>query len=511
MRLAQVRSRAQSGVDAPEVRVEVHVARGLPSLSVVGLPETAVRESRDRVRAAIANAGLEFPRSRVIVNLAPADLPKEGTRFDLAIALGILAASEQIPENALDGYEFLGELSLSGRLCAVQGALPAACRAARMKRCLVVPPENGGEAALVRDAEVRTGATLADVVAALCEEGDGLRRPEPVSAETRTGGVDLADVRGQHQARRALEVAAAGGHSLLLIGPPGTGKSMLASRLPGILPPMSEAEALEAAAVASVSGEGLDPARWKQRPFRSPHHTASGVALVGGGSRPAPGEISLAHRGVLFLDELPEFSRKVLEVLREPLETGEIHISRAARRATFPARFQLVGAMNPCPCGHLGDPAGNCRCTPDQVERYRARISGPLLDRIDLQLVVPRPERELLRPEAPPGEASAAVRERVIAARRIQIERQGGANAGLDNPGVNRHCRTDAAGRALLEQAGERLGFSARAYHRILKLARTLADLDGVATIGAPHIGEAVGYRSLERNMPPEGRAQALC
>ena len=499
MALAEVFSRAQSGIQAPEVRVEVHIARGLPSLAVVGLPETVVRESRDRVRAAIANCDLEFPRRRVIVNLAPADLPKEGARFDLPIALGILAASGQLPATALEGREFLGELSLAGELRGVQGSLPAACQAAESARELVLPEANGPEAALAARAEVRSGSHLLEVVAALNGEGR-LRNPEPMARRGNTDGPDLADVRGQHQARRALEVAAAGGHSLLFVGPPGTGKSMLAARLPGILPEMEEHEALEAASVASVSGDGLDPEQWARRPFRQPHHTASGVALVGGGSQPRPGEISLAHRGVLFLDELPEFDRRVLEVLREPLETGEIHISRAARQARFPARFQLVGAMNPCPCGYLGDPRGDCRCTPEQVERYRGRVSGPLLDRIDLQLFVPRPDRSQLRPDAPPGEPSRDVRERTAAARRRQITRQGRANAMLDQAGIRRHCRPDGEGQQLLEQAGERLGLSARGWHRILRLARTLADLDGCEQIGAHHIGEAVGYRGLDRD-----------
>ena len=507
MALAEVFSRAQSGVEAPEVRVEVHIARGLPSLAVVGLPETVVRESRDRVRAAIANCELEFPRRRVIVNLAPADLPKEGARFDLAIALGILAASGQIPESALNGREFLGELSLAGELRGVQGALPAACQAAAAERELILPQANGPEAALATRARVRSGQHLLEIVAALNGE-EQLARPEPMARRTSVGEPDLADVRGQHQARRALEVAAAGGHSLLFVGPPGTGKSMLAARLPGILPAMDEEEALEAATVASVSGHGLDPDLWGRRPFRQPHHTASGVALVGGGSQPRPGEISLAHRGVLFLDELPEFDRRVLEVLREPLETGEIHISRAARQARFPACFQLVAAMNPCPCGYLGDPRGACHCTPEQVERYRGRVSGPLLDRIDLQLFVPRPQRAQLRSDAPPGESSEAVRARTQRARERQWDRQQCANAALGQSGIQAHCRPDANGEALLEQAGERLGLSARGFHRILRLARTLADLDGCERIGAEHIGEAVGYRGLDRD--PLSRAAAV-
>jgi magnesium chelatase family protein len=498
MRLATVDSRASVGIEAPTVRVEVHISRGLPSLSIVGLPEAAVRESRDRVRAAIANAGFDFPRRRVIVNLAPADLPKEGARFDLAIALGILAAAGEIPEAAIEGRCFLGELSLSGALRPVQGMLPAACAAGKAGEQLIVPLENGPEAALASGTDTRVAESLLDVSNALVGDRElPGAQVDPVPAPVDVA--DLIDVRGQQQARRALEVAAAGGHSLLFVGPPGTGKSMLASRLPGILPPMSEEEALEAAAVASVSGEGLDPARWKRRSFRSPHHTCSGVALVGGGSQPRPGEISLAHHGVLFLDELPEYDRRVLEVLREPIETGEIHISRAARRATFPARFQLVAAMNPCPCGYLGDPKMDCRCTEEQISRYRNKISGPLLDRIDLQVSVPRPDRALLRPDAPAGESSASVRERVIQARERQQARQGKPNAALAGRQIEAYCLPDAGGSELLDRAMDRFGLSARAYHRILRLARTLADLEASENIRASHIGEAIQYRSLER------------
>ena len=503
MALAVVYSRAQSGIDAPLVTVEVHLSGGLPSLSIVGLPETAVKESKDRVRGALINAGFEFPQRRITINLAPADLPKEGGRFDLAIALGILAANGQLPKAPLEGHEFLGELALGGALRPVRGVLPAALAARDAGRALVVPRENGGEAALVGDAEV----VGAEALLAVCAHLTG-QRPIPFSDaadEAEEGGgtsvgvgePDLRDVRGQHQARRALEVAAAGGHSLLMFGPPGTGKTLLASRLPSILPHMEEAEALAAAAVASISDRGLDPARWRLRPFRAPHHTASAVALVGGGSHPRPGEISLAHHGVLFLDELPEFDRKVLEVLREPLESGRITISRAARQAEFPARFQLVAAMNPCPCGYHGDPAGRCRCTPDQVARYRGRVSGPLLDRIDLQVEVPRlPPGTLGNGE--PGEASDAVRQRVVAARAIQWGR-GGLNAALAGEAIGRHCRLAQRDAALLERAMEKLGLSARAYHRILKVARTIADLAGSETIVTAHLTEAIAYRRLDR------------
>ncbi|HET6726111.1 MAG TPA: YifB family Mg chelatase-like AAA ATPase, partial [Gammaproteobacteria bacterium] len=433
------------------------------------------------------------------VNLAPADLPKEGGRFDLAIALGILAASEQLPASVLEQYEFLGELSLSGELRPVRGALPAAIQARATGRALVVPAANADEAALATGAKVFAADHLLAVTAHLAGE----KPLEPHVGDphaTPPHYPDLADVRGQQHAKRALEIAAAGAHSLLFVGPPGTGKSMLASRLPGILPPMSEDEALEAAAVASISNTGFDAARWGERPFRQPHHTASGVALVGGGSQPRPGEISLAHHGVMFLDELPEFDRRVLEVLREPLESGAITISRAARQAEFPARFQLVAAMNPCPCGYLGEPSGRCNCTAEQVQRYRGRVSGPLLDRIDLHCEVPRPPRAALRPgAAADGEPSVRVAVRVAESRARQLQRAGKANAALDNREVNRHCRLGDEAQQLLDQAMEKLSLSARAYHRVLKVARTIADLAGVADIETTHLAEAIGYRGLDR------------
>ncbi len=500
MSLAIVFSRAEVGIDAPLVSVEVHLSNGLPNLSIVGLPEAAVKESKDRVRGAILNSRFEFPNRRITINLAPADLPKEGGRFDLPIALGILAASGQIPREPLGQYELLGELALGGELRGVRGVLPAAlaCRAAG--RTLLVPHYNADEATLVSGLTVLAPAHLLEICAQLRNGATLQPHVSPPLHRELPGERDLADVRGQHHAKRALEIAAAGGHNLLLIGPPGTGKTMLASRLPGILPPMAEAEAIETAAVASVSQHGIDLLRWGMRPFRAPHHTASGVALVGGGSHPRPGEISLAHNGVLFLDELPEFDRRVLEVLREPLESGHITISRAARQADFPARFQLVAAMNPCPCGYLGDPGRNCNCTSEQIRRYRARISGPLLDRIDLHIEVPRLAYAVLR-GATQEETSAAVRERIKATRELQLRRAGKANAALGSREIERYCQLGDADHRLLEHAMERLGLSPRAYHRILKVARTIADLAGSAGIQTLHLSEAISYRALDRGM----------
>jgi magnesium chelatase family protein len=498
MTLATVFSRAQNGLAAELVTVEVHLAPGIPGLNIVGLPEASVREAKDRVRAAITNSAYRFPIQRITCNLAPADLPKDGSRFDLAIALGILAASGQIPHEPLVAMEVLGELSLSGEVRPVRGALPAALQAAAAGHRLLLPSANQAEASLAGGDGLYVARQLGELCAQLHANALSAAAAPTVAGLTNAiEADDLADVRGQAPARRALEIAAAGGHSLLLIGPPGGGKSMLAHRLPGILPPMRDNEALEVAAIASISG-GFDPSLWGKRPFRSPHHTASGVALVGGGSHPKPGEITLAHHGVLFLDELPEFDRRVLEVLREPLETGTITISRAARQADFPARFQLVAAMNPCPCGHLGDAAGQCRCTPDQVSRYRARISGPFLDRIDLQLFVPRVEREHLVKDcrAAPEESSAEVRARVVAARGRQIGRQQKTNAQLGTRELDRHAAPDAGGARMIEQAMQRLSLSARGYHRVLRVARTIADLDASARVAAAHVAEALRYRT---------------
>ena len=499
MSLAVVHSRAQDGVTAPAVTVEVHLSGGLPGTSIVGLPETAVKEARDRVRVAIQNAQFEYPARRVTVNLAPADLPKDGGRFDLPIALGILAAAGHVPKDMLARYEFLGELALSGDLRAVTGVLPAALKISHAGRGLIVPQANMAEAALVSCAEVRGAEKLLDVLAFLRGAGElatPSTSPEAEASDT-SAQLDLVDVRGQAQARRALEVAAAGAHHLLFVGPPGTGKTLLASRLPGILPPLTEDEALESAAVRSVAGQSIDFHKWRMRPFRSPHHTASSVAMVGGGSNPRPGEISLAHHGVLFLDELAEFDRHVLEVLREPLESGRVAISRAARQAEFPAAFQLVAAMNPCPCGYAGDPSGRCACTPEAVRRYRARISGPLLDRIDLQIDVPRVPLAELGESTPQGESSASVRARVVAARARQMLRAGKPNATLGARELRRDCTLSAVDRSLLERALDKLGLSARAYHRILRVARTIADLEGSESIATSHLMEAIQYRRL--------------
>lgn len=488
-------SRALSGMEAELVTVEVHLAGGLPSFTIVGLPEMEVKESRERVRAALQNCHFDFPARRITVNLAPADLPKESGRYDLPIALGILAATGQIPGDKLADYEYAGELALTGELRPIRGALAMTYRAVNSGRAFILPELNAAEAALVEGAVVYPAKTLLQVAAHLA--GRELIAPEISQPATIAPHYpDMSEVKGQEQAKRALEIAAAGGHSVLMIGPPGTGKSMLAARFPGILPQMTEREALESAALQSLDGS-FDVRRWKTRPYRAPHHTASGVALVGGGSNPRPGEISMAMHGILFLDELPEFDRSVLEVLREPLESGHITISRAARRAEFPAQFQLIAAMNPCPCGYYGHYNGKCHCTPDQIARYRGKISGPLLDRIDIQIEVPAvAQQDLLKKFA--SEQSAQIQLRVEAARLRQQARQNKPNAQLSVTELETFCVPDAKGEALLKLAITRLDLSARAYHRVLKMARTIADLAGSEKIQSVHIAEAVQYRRMD-------------
>ena len=498
MKIATVYSRAITGIEAQAVTVEVHISNGLPQLSIVGMPETAVKESKDRVRSALINSQFTFPQQRITINLAPADLPKEGGRFDLPIALGILAASGQIPSTSLQNKEFIGELGLSGELRTVRGVLPTTLAATSANRELILPAVNASEAALINDSKSYGAHHLLEVCAHLHGQ-QHLNLAQKTASALQTDYSDLADVRGQAHARRALEIAAAGQHSLLFSGPPGTGKTMLASRLPGILAEMSEQEAVETATVHSISSKGFNVEQWRQRPFRSPHHTASAVAMVGGGSQPKPGEISLAHNGVLFLDELPEFDRRVLEVLREPIESGKITVSRAANQADFPARFQLVAAMNPCPCGYLGET--RCHCTEDQVRRYRSKVSGPLMDRIDMLVEVPSVAKSLLRPSTGGNsqETSSEVRARVNAAKQRQLKRAGKANYLLQSKEVEIHCVLQDSDYQLVEQAINRLGLSARAYHRILKVARTIADLAGSEHIQTSHLMEAIAYRRLDK------------
>lgn len=511
--MSTVVSRAPVGLTAPLVRVEVHLGCGLPAFALVGLPETVVRESRERVRSAILNSGYEFPSGRITVNLSPADLPKEGGRFDLPIAIGILAASGQLPERAARGHELYGELALSGELRRTNQLLPALIAGARTDHELIVPAANDWEASWIAGPRVKLARHLREV----CEALRGLAPLRAAEATTHAWApprLDIVQVRGQFTAKRALEIAAAGSHAMLMIGPPGAGKTLLAQCLPGLLPPLSESEALEVATLISAAGRRPGPSI--DRPFRSPQHTAS-IAAITGGSSLRPGELSLAHHGVLFLDELPEFSRNVLEALREPLESGVVVVGRARRTCEYPAGFQLIAAMNPCPCGYAGERSGRCCCTPGQVARYRRRISGPLIDRIDMHVeLAPVPvehlmagsgagsrEMSLCADSHPGAESSATVAARVAAARRVQMTRQGVLNARLDPAQIGSFCRLDRESRALVSAAIDRLGLSARAYHRVLKLARTCADLAAERQIRRSDVSEAIGLRSLDR-APPE-------
>lgn len=498
MSYASINTQALNGVSALPVSVEVHISSGLPSLSIVGLPEAAVRESKDRVRAAIINSGFDFPMQRITINLAPADLPKDGGRYDLPIAIGILAASKQIPDELLQQFEFHGELALSGELRPVSGSLPVAIGANSLKHTLILPVASAELASLIKDSDVFQASHLLEICQYLHKQKD-LSRPQVTTPKRTKNSLDLNDVKGQHRAKRALEIAAAGRHNMLMVGPPGTGKTMLASRLCGLLPPLTEQQSIDSAAICSISHHGFDINDWGQRPFRSPHHTASGVALVGGGSNPKPGEISLSHNGVLFLDELTEFDRHTLDVLREPLETGMITISRAARQAEFPANFQLIAAMNPCPQGYNCDGKSLCQCTHEQQLKHRSRISAPLLDRIDIHIEVPAVDRKTLFNDSEKSESSATIKQRVELAFNKQISRSGKTNAELSSRETEEQCKLKSTEIKLLDQAMEKLKLSARAYHRILRMSRTIADLDDSNNIEVKHLSEAISYRSLDR------------
>lgn len=496
MALACVYSRARIGLESPLVTVEVHLANGLPAFNIVGLPETSVREAKDRVRSAIINCGYEFPAKRITVNLAPADLPKEGGRFDLPIAIGILAAAQQLPETDLKQYEFAGELALSGELRAIIGEIPMAMACQKSGRTLVIPCENANQASWVKQAKILSLNHLTQLFPHfLNQQVLPFVETNLTSKAHNTIQEDIADVVGQPLAKRALEIAASGRHNLLFIGPPGTGKTMLASRLPGILPPMTEQEALDSAAIQSISHKSISPDSWLTRPFRAPHHTASSAALVGGGSHPQPGEISLAHNGVLFLDELPEFERKVLDVLREPMESGAVTISRALVKQTFPANFQLVAAMNPSPTGFYNDQ----RSTPEQVLRYLNRLSGPFLDRIDIQIEVTRLPKGMWANSSEKSESSEIIQQRVFTCHQRQMLRQGKANALLSSAELKIHCRLNADDSEFLELAIEKLNLSTRAHHKILKIARTIADMEALENIERKHLTEALSYRAMDR------------
>ena len=513
MGYATVQSCTLCGVNAQLVTVEVHTSGGLPGMSIVGLPQSAVRESKDRVKAAIQHIGLDYPLIKIIVNLAPADLPKHGGRFDLPIALGILQATDQLPEAALAKLVVAGELGLTGELRSITGVLPTAYAFAKSPLSLFIPMVNAAEALRSRTTRVHAASNLLDAVEQLRATSQQPlvelssstllfknNRNDSSGDTTHNPGssLDMADVLGQYKARRALEIAAAGAHNLLMVGPPGTGKSMLASRLPTIQPAMTEKEAMEAASIASISHAGFDPGTWGVRSFRAPHHTASGVALVGGGVHPMPGEISLAHHGVLFLDELPEFSRTVLDVLREPMETGVITISRAARQAEFPSRFQLVAAMNPCPCGYHNDDRISCKCTPDQILRYQSRVSGPFLDRIDLTITLQRENlADGVLTDTCGNECSEQIRQRVVQSRQRQLERQAYPNAELSGNSLKRLAGLTSSASTLFRQATKTLDASLRVQHRVLRVARTIADLDDCDEVSDAHLAESIAYRAV--------------